>query len=349
MDEPNPKMDPSPGEDAAGRERGDLWRRGVPGPRPLPPMSPPAPGSAPVPGNSSAPGNAAGNTPEATPAGGWASANHDDVLVRLVDVYKSFGRLQVLKGVTLDFKRGQSTVVIGPSGAGKSVLLKLIVGLLKPDRGEVWYAGRRLDTLSDQELVDIRKRVGFLFQMGALFDSMTVGENICFPLVQHTPMGKAQRHQRCTEVLHMVGLPGIERKMPAELSGGQRKRVALARAIVLQPELVLYDEPTTGLDPIRADLINELIVALARATKLTGVAVTHDMVSARKIADRMLMLYDGHIVAEGDPRSFLATNDEMVQRFIHGQAEKDELDHIRQAFAGGGGNPSTAPQGAEHD
>ncbi len=255
-----------------------------------------------------------------------------DPLIRLVDVHKSFGPLVVLGGISLELERGRATVVIGPSGAGKSVLIKHIVGLTRPDRGEVWYEDERVDRMSEPRLVELRKRIGFMFQMGALFDSMTVHDNICFPLVEHTKASPAERDERCEQVLRMVGLSGIDRMMPAELSGGQRKRVALARAIVLKPQIVLYDEPTTGLDPIRADVINELIVTLGRQLGITSVVVTHDMASANKIADRMVMLYDGRIVADGDPDSFRQTSSDLVQRFIHGRADRADLERIHSAF-----------------
>lgn len=253
-------------------------------------------------------------------------------LVRLVNLHKSFGKLRVLAGVDLEIPRGKTTVILGPSGTGKSVLLKLMTGLLEPDEGEVWFEGQRVDQADEDQLIAIRRRIGFLFQMGALFDSMTVGQNVCFPLVEHTKLNALQQAQRCDHVLRLVGLGGIESKMPAELSGGQRKRVGLARAIVLEPELVLYDEPTTGLDPIRSDVINELILSLRRRTGITGVVVTHDMASARKIADRMVMLYDGKVIAWGEPDQFLNSPEPTVQRFIQGQADAEDLQRIRAGF-----------------
>ncbi len=262
------------------------------------------------------------------------SSSVSEPLVRLVNLHKSFGKLRVLSGVNLDIPRGQTTVILGPSGTGKSVLLKLITGLLPPNRGEVWFEGQRVDQADEEQLIAIRKRIGFLFQMSALFDSMTVGQNVCFPLVEHTKLTVQEQAQRCDHVLRMVGLGGIENKMPAELSGGQRKRVALARAIVLEPELVLYDEPTTGLDPIRSDVINELILSLRQRTGVTGIVVTHDMASARKIADRMVMLYDGKILANDQPDAFLNNPDPTLQRFIRGQADDDDLQRIRAGFEG---------------
>ncbi len=258
----------------------------------------------------------------------------DQYMVRLMDVWKSFGALKVLRGVTLDFPRGQTTVILGPSGTGKSVLLKLIVGLLKPDQGAIYCNNKRIDTMRPAELVEARKEVGFLFQMGALFDSMSVEENVAFPLIEHTRMSADEQRERVRRVLQMVGLAETMCKMPAELSGGQRKRVALARAIVLEPCLVLYDEPTTGLDPIRADVINELIIELGRHLGVTSIVVTHDVASARKIADRMVLLYDGVIVCEGDPETFCRTENEIVQRFLQGRADEEDLASIRQGFEG---------------
>lgn len=261
-----------------------------------------------------------------------SAAASNGALVRMVDVHKSFGPLRVLAGVNLDVERGKTTVIIGPSGTGKSVLLKHIVGLLKPDKGQVYFDGKRVDTMKDRDLVPLRTRIGFLFQMGALFDSMNVRENICFPLVEHTKLAREAQYERCEAVLSMVGLSGIQKKMPADLSGGQKKRVALARAVVLEPDLVLFDEPTTGLDPIRADVINELIISLKKNLGITNLVVTHDMASANKIADRMVMLYDGQFIADGDPKAFNEIEDPLVQRFIHGEADEEDLDAIRRGF-----------------
>lgn len=253
-------------------------------------------------------------------------------LIRLVDVHKSFGSLVVLDGVSLDLLAGQTTVILGPSGTGKSVLLKHVIGLLRPDRGEIYFESHRVDRLEEARFVEVRRRMGMLFQMGALFDSMSVAENVTFPLVEHTRMSETRRAERCEQVLRMVGLDGIQKKMPADLSGGQRKRVALARAIVLEPRVVLYDEPTTGLDPIRADVINELIISLAGRMGITSIVVTHDMAAATKIADRMVMLYDGKVIADAAPRAFRQSDNAIVQRFIHGQAEADDLALIRAGF-----------------
>jgi len=260
------------------------------------------------------------------------NASDTQPLVRVVDLHKAFGSLRVLEGISLEFERGKTTVILGPSGTGKSVLLKHIVGLLNPDRGEVWFEGARMDQLDEADLVAKRERIGFLFQMGALFDSMNVGQNVAFPLQQHTEMDASQRQAAVARVLEMVGLPGLEKKMPAELSGGQRKRIALARAIVLEPSLVLYDEPTTGLDPIRADVINELIDTLGRHLGMTSIVVTHDMSSANKIADRMVLLHEGRIVHDGTPEQFHNADQDLVQRFIHGRADQEDLHAIHSAF-----------------
>ena len=253
-------------------------------------------------------------------------------VIRLVDIHKSFGAQPVLEGVTMSFLPGRITVVLGPSGTGKSVLLKHIAALLRPDRGEVWFGPQRIDGMGDVDLVDVRKKIGFLFQRDALFDSMNVEANICFPLAEHSTMTPAQRRGRCAQALRMVGLEGVEHMMPASLSGGQRKRVALARAVVLGPEVILYDEPTTGLDPIRADVINELILSLSRGLGVTSIVVTHDMASANKIADRMVMLYDGKVVADGSPSALRESESDVVQRFIRGQADQADLDRIRRGF-----------------
>ena len=246
-------------------------------------------------------------------------------LVEFKNVKKRFAHLVVLDGVSVEVQRGESVVVIGASGSGKSVLLKHIVGLLRPDDGEVFFDGLRIDPLPEKEVMPIRRRCGFLFQMGALFDSLTVGENVAFPLQEHTRKSKEEIGQIVRQKLKMVGLVGIEKKMPGELSGGQKKRVALARAIALDPELILYDEPTTGLDPIRSDVINELIIKLQKQLKVTSIVVTHDMASAFKVADRIVMLHEGKIIFVGTPEEIKATEDPIVRRFVLGEADEREL------------------------
>jgi len=246
-------------------------------------------------------------------------------LIHLQNLKKRFGRLVVLDDVTLDIQAGMCVVIIGASGSGKSVLLKHIVGLLKPDAGEVWVGGQRVDELPERQLMEIRKRFGFLFQMSALFDSLTVGENIGFPLAEHTRKSPEEIAGIVEQKLRLVGLSGIQKKMPGELSGGQRKRVALARAIALDPEVIVYDEPTTGLDPIRSDVINELILKLQRELNVTSIVVTHDMNSAFKVGDRIVMIYEGKLIADGTPAEIQSSTDPRVRRFVVGEASEEEL------------------------
>lgn len=264
-------------------------------------------------------------------------------IVRLVDLHKSFGRAHILRHLSAEFPAGKTTVVLGPSGCGKSVMLKHIVGLLRPDAGEVWFQNTRIDTLSEAKLVPIRRQFGFLFQQSALFDSMTVCENIEFPLREHTKLNAEQRQQRVEQVLAMVGLSDSINKMPADLSGGQRKRAALARAIVLEPRIVLYDEPTTGLDPIRADVINELIIKLQNALHLTSIVVTHDLASAFKIADLTIMLHEGKVVFRGTPQELRDSPDETVQQFLRGEASDAELADIHAAVENGRAPVAVSP------
>jgi phospholipid/cholesterol/gamma-HCH transport system ATP-binding protein len=249
-------------------------------------------------------------------------------LIELKHVSKAFGWHVVLNDVSLFISAGESLVVIGASGTGKSVLLKHVVGLLKPDKGEVWFDGKRIDELTERPLMAVRQRIGFLFQMGALFDSLNVRDNIAFPLREHTHKTDQEIDAVVTEKLRMVGLPDVERKMPAELSGGQRKRVALARAIALNPEVILYDEPTTGLDPVRADVINRLIMKLHQNLKVTSVTVTHDMQSAFKIGTRIVMLHEGRIIIDGTPAEIQKSEDPFVRAFITGEASEEELESL---------------------
>lgn len=250
-------------------------------------------------------------------------------IIQLKNLKKRFGPLIVLDGVTLDIEKGKCLVIIGASGTGKSVLIKHIVGLLRPDHGEVWIDGRRTDNLPERELMSVRNRIGFLFQMSALFDSLNVAANVAFPLVEHTDKTPEQIARLAEQKLAMVGLAGAGSKMPAELSGGQRKRVGLARAIALDPEVILYDEPTTGLDPIRSDVINELILKLQRELRVTSIVVTHDMHSAFKVADRIVMLHEGKIVFDGPPTTILESKDPVVHRFVMGEASEQELASLR--------------------
>lgn len=250
-------------------------------------------------------------------------------LIELRNVYKRFGKLLVLNHVNLSIEAGKCLVILGASGSGKSVMLKHIVGLLKPDEGEVYFDGKRIDNLSERELQTVRLQFGFLFQMGALFDSMTVDENVSFPLVEHTTKSKEEIARLTRQKLSMVGLPETGRRMPAELSGGQRKRIALARAIAMEPRVILYDEPTTGLDPIRADVINELILKLQHELKITSIVVTHDMNSAFKVADRIVMLYNGNLIFDGTPSEIQRSPDPIIRRFVEGKAGEEDLASLR--------------------
>ncbi len=251
-------------------------------------------------------------------------------IIRFAEVHKRFGSLVVLDALSLDIPADRTTVIIGPSGAGKSVLLKHIVGLLQPDQGNVYFHQQRINHLSERQLEPIRKRIGFLFQMGALFDSMNVGENIAFPLRHQGLKSESDIQQIIREKLAVVGLSGTEKKMPGDLSGGQKKRVALARAIAMDPEVVLYDEPTTGLDPIRADVINELILKLKEELKVTGIVVTHDMASAFKVADQIVMLLNGKIIAQGTPQQIKTMDNEDVRHFIEGRANAEDLQALHR-------------------
>jgi phospholipid/cholesterol/gamma-HCH transport system ATP-binding protein len=255
--------------------------------------------------------------------------NKDDVLA-LRNVTKKFGDNIVLDNISLGVGKGRCTVVIGPSGCGKTVLIKHLIALLRPSSGEVYFKDRRIDNLEENELSRIRTHFGFLFQGGALFDSLSVAENILFPIRQHYRVTASSGVDELVKTkLAMVGLDGFQDYYPARLSGGQRKRVALARAIALNPEVILYDEPTTGLDPIRADTINELILKLQRGLGVTSVVVTHDMKSAYKVADRIVMLHEGRILADGDADYIRNHPHSIVQQFIGGQANKEDLEAIR--------------------
>jgi phospholipid/cholesterol/gamma-HCH transport system ATP-binding protein len=242
-------------------------------------------------------------------------------MIRIVDLHKSFGPKEVLRGVSLTVEKGETMVVIGQSGSGKSVLIKHLIGLLKPDSGEIYIDGVEITRLDDDELMKVTKRFGLLFQGAALFDSMTVAENIRFGLERYTDLSAAEMQKRVEESLSLVGLSGAECLMPHELSGGMKKRVGLARAIAYRPEIMLYDEPSTGIDPIRADAINDLINKLRCDMGITSVVITHDMVSSYKIADRIAMLYEGKIIEVGTPDEIRNSKSPLIQQFIHGQAE----------------------------
>jgi len=233
-------------------------------------------------------------------------------------VYKNFGAHKVLDGLDLTIKDGTTCVIIGRSGCGKSVFLKHIVGILRPDKGRVFVNDREVASLNEKDLSALRMKIGLVFQGGALFDSMTVGENVGFGLLEHTKISRKEIFERVEESLSLVNLSGIEGLMPSELSGGMKKRVALARALCIKPDLILYDEPTTGVDPITADAINELIKSLHDKLKVTSIVVTHDMKSAYRVADRIAMMYHGKIIAEGTPDEIQNTTHPVVYQFING-------------------------------
>ena len=253
----------------------------------------------------------------------------ESLMLSVQDLDISFGSHQVLTGINLQVPRGQTLAIIGESGCGKTVLLKTLIRLIEPTAGRVLFDGQDLSQLDIHELSLQRTRFGFIFQQAALFDSMTIGQNVSFPLLQHTQLCEEEVHQRVLNQLADVGLPDsvLDRK-PAELSGGMRKRVGVARALMLNPELVLYDEPTTGLDPIVSDVINELILRSRRRYCVTSIIVTHDMRTARKVADRVVMLYptsrlatgESQIIFDGPPSEMDRTEDSRVVQFVRGEA-----------------------------
>ncbi|HEB73094.1 MAG TPA: ABC transporter ATP-binding protein [Nitrospirae bacterium] len=238
-------------------------------------------------------------------------------MIQVIDLYKAFGAKAVLTGANLTITRGESMVVIGGSGSGKSVLIKHMIGLLKPDAGRVIVDGKEVGALNETDLNDLRRKFGMLFQGAALFDSLTIGENVGFALKEHTSLPRRDREKIVTEKLDMVGLYNVENLKPAELSGGMKKRAGLARAIAMEPEIILYDEPTTGLDPVMCDQINELIISLQKKIGATTVTITHDMVSANKIADTIAMLLDGKFAAVGKPDEVFASKIPEVMEFCY--------------------------------
>jgi phospholipid/cholesterol/gamma-HCH transport system ATP-binding protein len=238
--------------------------------------------------------------------------------IRYVGLFKSFGTKEVLRGVDLEIGRGQTVVVLGGSGSGKSVLLRHTIGLCQPDAGEVWVDGQEITGFSEEKLVESRKKVGMLFQAGALFDSMNVGDNVAFALREHTDWAEDKVRARVTEVLGLVELDKVEKLLPSDLSGGMRKRVALARAIALAPQGILYDEPTTGLDPITANTINHLIRSLQKRLGVTSIVVTHDIHSAFTVGDRIAFLREGKILFDGTVEEAKMATEPMLRNFLQG-------------------------------
>ncbi|MEK7780567.1 MAG: ABC transporter ATP-binding protein [Verrucomicrobiota bacterium] len=242
-------------------------------------------------------------------------------MIEVRDLKKSFGPQTILDGVSFEIQEGESLVIIGRSGGGKSVLLKHIIGLLRPESGAVVIDGEDITHLDERNLIRVRSKFGMVFQGAALFDSMTVAENVGFALRRERKLTEKETARKIAEALDMVELPGVEKKKPSELSGGMRKRVGLARAIIYQPRIVLYDEPTTGLDPIVSDSIDKLIIRVTECLKVTTVVVTHDMRSARRVGHRIVMLHNKKIYATGTPEDIFASTDPVVQQFINGIAD----------------------------
>jgi len=247
-------------------------------------------------------------------------------LISIRDVWKQLGEQEVLKGFDLDVPTGETLVIVGRSGGGKSVLLKHIIGLMKPDKGDVLVDGESIVALSERELSRVRKKIAVLFQSAALFDSMTVEENIAFPLREAGLKDQGRIDERVAAALETVDLAGEQKKMPEKLSGGMRKRVGLARAIVTEPRCILYDEPTTGLDPIVADSINRLIRRLQKRLGITSIVVTHDMKSAFHVADQVAYLYDGRVYFKGTPAELRASADPLIHDFIEGRSREPRSD-----------------------
>src|SRR5436190_10117611 len=240
-------------------------------------------------------------------------------MIRLVDVHKSFGTKKVLQGFTLDVDEGETMVIIGYSGSGKSVAIKHIVGLLEPDSGTVFVDNKEVPTLSRPELYDLRSKVGYVFQFAALFDSMSIGDNVAMGLRKEHKLSEEEIATRVSESLALVDLPGVESKMPAELSGGMRKRVGIARAIARRPKYILYDEPTTGLDPVTSAVIDQLMIRMREKLGVTSIVITHDMRSAYTVGTRIAMLYDGRIQQVGTVGEIRNTADPVVRQFIEGR------------------------------
>lgn len=246
-------------------------------------------------------------------------------MIEIIELYKSFNGQVVLNGLNLFIPKGKITVIIGRSGAGKSVLLKHIIGLLKPDRGRVIVEGTDIYALSPKDLTAFRRKFGFLFQGSALFDSLNVFENVAFPLLEHTTYSMKEIEDIVHKKLELVGLKGVDEKMPSELSGGMKKRVGLARAIALEPEIILYDEPTTGLDPIMTSAVDHLILEMQKRLQITSVVISHDIKSTFEIADQVAMINEGKIIEVGPPSEFRRSENPVVKNFLRGEAGKGVL------------------------
>ena len=247
-------------------------------------------------------------------------------MIRLVDVHKAFGPKRVLDGFTLDVVEGETMVIIGYSGTGKSVAIKHIVGLLEPDSGEVWVDGLEVPGLPRRELYKLRARIGYVFQFAALFDSLTIGANVAMGLRKQNELTESEIASRVAEALDLVDLPNVSDRFPAELSGGMRKRVGIARAIALRPKYILYDEPTTGLDPVTSAVIDQLMLRMQRQLGVTSIVITHDMRSAYTVGTRIAMLYQGRVRRVGTVAEIRDTTDPVVRQFIEGRAELDSAD-----------------------
>jgi phospholipid/cholesterol/gamma-HCH transport system ATP-binding protein len=246
-------------------------------------------------------------------------------MIEVRDLKKSFGTHSILDGVSFRIEKGESVVIIGRSGGGKSVLLKLLIGLLQPDTGQVLIEGENIVPMNERELLHVRRKFGMLFQSAALFDSMTVAENVGFAFRRERSLPEEEVRRKVAEVLEMVDLPGTEDKKPSELSGGMKKRVGLARAIIYHPQIVLYDEPTTGLDPIVSDSIDQLILRVRDRLDVTTVVVTHDMRSTRRLGQRIMMLHNQKIYATGTPDEIFNSQDPVVRQFVEGVSDPKEL------------------------
>lgn len=257
-------------------------------------------------------------------------------MIRIHNLYKSFGTARVLNGLSLNVREGETKVVIGRSGGGKSVLLKSIVGIIRPDSGSIMINGTEVMGLSEADYNKVRKSIGLVFQNGALFDSLTVGENVSFVLDEFSSLSAAEKRERIAHALSLVGLKGIENMMPAQLSGGMRKRVSLARVLCMEPRIILYDEPTSEVDPVTADAINRLIIEMRDRLKVTSIVVTHDMNAAYRLADSIAMFYHGQVIADGSPEEIRKSHHPVIRQFVSGEStgpitedESMKFGHVR--------------------